>query len=135
MSDEIEKMLPSDEEIILSNGEKIVIKSLPWGKEIKVCQLVSKFFDDNGLVDVFNIISSDEESSDFQAISKLLIPLVSNAPQVITQIISIIINQDEKYVEESLTSEDVMQIFVPFLQLLFNKYTKMFQQTNLKLVK
>lgn len=133
MSDEIEKILPIDKEIELSNGDKVVIKNLSWGKEIKVLQLVSTFFDDNKLLDVFNMLSEDKgDVTDFDAISKLVLPLVSKAPQVITKIVAIIINKDEKYVEESLASEDVMQVFTPFLKTLFNKYMKMFQMINPK---
>jgi hypothetical protein len=131
MSDEIEKLIPQENELTLSNGEKITIKTLSWGKEIKVLQIVSKFFDKNKLLEVFNSLSSEDDSSNFDAISKLFLPLIGEAPQSITQIVSIIINKDEKFVEESLTSEDVMQVFTPFLKLLFNKYKKMFQKINL----
>jgi hypothetical protein len=131
MSDEIAKLIPQENELTLSNGEKITIKTLSWGKEIKVLQIVSKFFDKNKLLEVFNSLSSEDDSSNFDAISKLFLPLIGEAPQSITQIVSIIINKDEKFVEESLTSEDVMQVFTPFLKLLFNKYKKMFQKINL----
>jgi hypothetical protein len=131
MSDEIAKLIPQENELTLSNGEKITIKTLSWGKEIKVLQIVSKFFDENKLLEVFNSLSSEDDSSNFDAISKLFLPLIGEAPQSITQIVSIIINKDEKFVEESLTSEDVMQVFTPFLKLLFNKYKKMFQKINL----
>jgi len=131
MSDEIAKLIPQENELTLSNGEKITIKTLSWGKEIKVLQIVSKFFDENKLLEVFNSLSSEDDSSNFDAISKLFLPLIGEAPQSITKIVSIIINKDEKFVEESLTSEDVMQVFTPFLKLLFNKYKKMFQKINL----
>ncbi|MBT4731895.1 hypothetical protein HOB87_08000 [Candidatus Woesearchaeota archaeon] len=131
MSDEIAKLIPQENELTLSNGEKITIKTLSWGKEIKVLQIVSKFFDENKLLEVFNSLSSDDDTSNFEAISKLFLPLIGDAPQSITKIVSIIINKDEKFVEESLTSEDVMQVFTPFLKLLFNKYKKMFQKINL----
>jgi len=52
MSDEIAKLIPQENELTLSNGEKITIKTLSWGKEIKVLQIVSKFFDENKLLEV-----------------------------------------------------------------------------------
>jgi hypothetical protein len=130
MSKELETFLPEDNKVTLSNGEVIVIKPLNWGKEIKVCQLVSKFFGDNNLMEAFNLLDKSEDG--LTAISNLIIPLVNEAPQIITQIIALLIEKDTQYIEESLTSEDVMQIFVPFLQKLFAKYTEMFQKVKLK---
>ncbi len=129
---ELETFLPEDIKVTLSNGTAIVIKPLNWGKEIKVCQLVSKFFSGNTVIEAFNEISKDDGKNDLDAISQLLIPLVSEAPQVITQILALLLDKDIKYVEESLTSEDVMQIFVPFLQNLFTKYTEIFQKVKPK---
>jgi hypothetical protein len=130
MSKEIETFLPENNKVTLSNGQVIEIKPLNWGKEIKVCQLVSKFFGDNNLMEAFNLVDKEEDS--LTAISNLIIPLVNEAPQIITQIIALLIEKETKEIEESLTSEDVMQIFVPFLQNLFTKYTKMFQKVKIK---
>jgi hypothetical protein len=132
MSKELETFVPESTKVTLANGTELEIKPLNWGKEIKVCQLVSKFFSDNTLLEAFNEISTTEGKNDLDAISKLIIPLVNDAPQVITEILALIINKDVKYIEESLTSEDVMQIFVPFLQNLFTNYTEMFQKIKLK---
>jgi hypothetical protein len=121
-----------DNSITLANGEIIQIKPLKWGKEIRVCQLVSKFFGDNNLIKVFTALEGDGETDNLEAISNLIIPLINEAPQVITQILAIILEKDEKYIDESLTSEDVMQIFVPFLQNLFTKYIQIFQKVKLK---
>jgi hypothetical protein len=121
-----------DNSITLANGEIIQIKPLKWGKEIRVCQLVSKFFGDNNLIKAFTALEGDGETDNLEAISNLIIPLINEAPQVITQILAIILEKDEKYIDESLTSEDVMQIFVPFLQNLFTKYIQIFQKVKLK---
>ncbi len=135
MSDkEVETFIPEDNQFTLTNGEVLEIKPLNWGKEIKVCQLVSKFFGDNNMIDVFSLIVGTEDGKEdsLEAISRLIIPLINEAPQVITKILALMLDKEQTYVEESLTSEDVMQIFVPFLQNLFTKYTKMFQKINLK---
>jgi hypothetical protein len=132
MSKELETFVPESTKVTLADGTKLEIKPLNWGKEIKVCQLVSKFFSDNALLEAFNNITTTEGANDLDAISKLIIPLVNEAPQVITEILALVINKDNTYVEESLTSEDVMQIFVPFLQNLFTRYTKIFQKVKLK---
>jgi len=121
-----------DNSITLANGEIIQIKPLKWGKEIRVCQLVSKFFGDNNLIKVFTALEGDGETDNLEAISNLIIPLINEAPQVITQILAIILEKDEQYIDESLTSEDVMPIFVPFLQNLFTKYIQIFQKVKLK---
>ena len=132
MSKELETFVPESTKVTLTNGTELEIKPLNWGKEIKVCQLVSKFFSDNTLIEAFNEIATTEGKNDLDAISKLMVPLVNEAPQVITEILALIIDKDTTYIEESLTSEDVMQIFVPFLSSLFAKYKKMFQKINLK---
>ncbi len=130
---ELETFLPEDTKVTLANGEVIEIKPLNWGKEIKVCQLVSKFFSGNSVIEAFNeIANEDGDNNDLDTISKLIIPLINEAPQAITQILALLLNKDTEYIEESLTSEDVMQIFVPFLQNLFTKYTEIFQKVKLK---
>lgn len=135
MSD-TEKFVPTGEEYTLSNGGKITIMPLPWGKEIQVCQMVSKFFSDNNIIDIFNKISETEDGEDsgLETTSMLLTPLIQEAPQIVTKIVAILINKEEVYVEETLTSDDVMGVFIPFLKSLFNKYTKMFQQVSQPLV-
>ncbi len=132
MSKELETFVPENIKVTLSSGEDIEIKPLNWGKEIKVCQLVSKFFSGNAVIEAFNEIAKEDGKNDLDVISQLILPLVSQAPQVITQILVLLLDKDTKYVEESLTSEDVMQIFVPFLQNLFTKYTEIFQKVKPK---
>jgi len=127
MSDVIEKILPLDGEMTLANGDKVTIKSLSWGKEIKALQLVSKCMDESNVVDAINTLATAKEKDSISAIASLVMPLINSAPERITKIVSLLIDKDEKYVEESCTSEDVMQVFTPFLKVLFNKYTKMFQ--------
>ncbi len=129
---ELKTFLPESTKVTLVNGQVLEIKPLNWGKEIKVCQLVSKFFSDNTLLEAFNEIATEEGKNDLDAISKLMIPLVNEAPQVITEILALLVNKETEYIEESLTSADVMQIFVPFLQDLFTKYTEIFQKVKSK---
>jgi hypothetical protein len=124
--------IPEDNNVTLASGDIVEVNPLNWGKEIKVCQLVSKFFGDNDITKAFTALEGDGETDSIEAISNLIVPLINEAPQVITQILAILIEKDEKYIEGSLTSEDVMKIFIPFLQNLFTKYTKMFQQVKLK---
>lgn len=131
LNKELETFLPETKEYVLSNGDKVTVAPLKWGKEIKVCQLVSKFFSDNNMIDTFTAIASDQGDG-LDAISNLMIPLINEAPQVITQILVILLNKDIEYIEESLTSEDVMKIFMPFLQSLFTKYTNLFQKVATK---
>jgi hypothetical protein len=131
MSDD-KTFLPDENNVTLANGKVVEIKPLNWGKEIKVCQLASKFFGENDIVGAFTALEGDGETDSIEAVAKLIVPLIGEAPQVITQILAILLEQDEKYINESLTSEDVMKIFIPFLQNLFTKYTKMFQKVKLK---
>ena len=131
--DKVATFIPEDNKFTLTNGEVLEVKPLNWGKEIKVCQLVSKFFGDNNMIDVLSLIAGGDGKDDsLEAISGLIVPLINEAPQVITKILATLLDKEPTYIEESLTSEDVMQIFVPFLQSLFTKYTKMFQKINLK---
>jgi hypothetical protein len=133
---EVKAFAAIGEEYTLTNGNKINIKPLPWGKEIFVCQLVSKFFTENGMIEVFNNLGNVEEGeSGFDAMLGLVTPLIQQAPQTITQIVAIITSKSEKEIEETLTSDDVMGVFVPFLRTLFSKYTTIFQQASQTLVK
>jgi hypothetical protein len=129
----VDKMLPDKNIIQLSNGLTLEVKPLSWGKEIKVCKLVSGFIGDSEILTAINTISSikegDEDSAESLAsLSKILLPAINEAPDKITQIVSIITEKEVKFVEESLTSEDVMKIFIPFLRKLFTKYMTMFNQ-------
>jgi hypothetical protein len=124
--------IPEDNSVTLTNGQVVEVNPLNWGKEIKVCQLVSKFFGNNDLTKAFTALEGGGEADSIEAISNLIIPLINEAPQVITQILTILLDKDDIFIEESLTSEDVMKIFIPFLQNLFAKYTKMFQVVKSK---
>jgi hypothetical protein len=124
--------IPEDNSVTLANGQVVEVNPLNWGKEIKVCQLVSKFFGNNDLTKAFTALEGGGEADSIEAISNLIIPLINEAPQVITQILTILLDKDDVFIEESLTSEDVMKIFIPFLQNLFAKYTKMFQVVKSK---
>jgi hypothetical protein len=124
--------IPEDNSVTLANGQVVEVNPLNWGKEIKVCQLVSKFFGNNDLTKAFTALEGGGEADSIEAISNLIIPLINEAPQVITQILTILLDKDDIFIEESLTSEDVMKIFIPFLQNLFAKYTKMFQKVKSK---
>lgn len=133
MTDKVEdkdKMLPEDNVYTLSDGSTLEVKPLSWGKEIKVCKLVAKFFDKTDLLTSFNSLSDLKEESALESIAEMILPLINEAPDAVTQIVSIITDKEEKFIEESLTSEDVMQVFIPFLKNLFSKYVKMFQVTK-----
>lgn len=128
----IEELMPVPNIIKLSDGEELEIKPLSWGKEIKVLKLVSGFFGDSEILTAVQAISKikDEEedsSESLEVLSKILLPAINEAPDAITEIVAIITDEDKKFVEESLTSEDVMRVFVPFLKTLLAKYTKMFK--------
>ncbi len=128
----VEKLLPNNNIIVLDSGEELEVKPLTWGKEIKVMKLVSGFFGDSDILTAVQAISKikdgDEDSGEsIKIISKILLPAINDAPEAITEIVAIITDEDTEFVKESLTSEDVMKVFVPFLKTLFTKYTKMFK--------
>jgi hypothetical protein len=127
----VEELFPDSNIIMLESGEELEIKPLSWGKEIKVLKLVSGFFGDSEILSAVTAISkikdNDEDSAESLGIlSNILLPAINEAPDAITEIVAIITDETKEFVEESLTSEDVMKVFVPFLKKLFTKYTKMF---------
>jgi hypothetical protein len=128
----VESLIPDSNIVKLTSGEELEIKPLTWGKEIKVLKLISSFFGDSEILTAVQAISKikDEEEDSTESLdvlSKLLLPAIDEAPDAITKIVAIITDETSEFVEESLTSEDVMKVFVPFLKVLFAKYTKMFQ--------
>ena len=56
----VKEMLPEDNIYTLSDGSTLEVKPLSWGKEIKVCKIVSKFFGETELLSAFNSIASSE---------------------------------------------------------------------------
>lgn len=133
MTDKVETkdaMLPEANIYTLASGNKLEVLPLNWGKEIKICKLVAGFFSESQMLSAINSISNlkegDEEDS-IESIAEMIIPLINEAPDAITEIVALITNKDNAFVEESLTSEDVMQVFIPFLKQLFSKYMTMFQ--------
>ncbi len=126
----VEKLLPDNNIVKLSSGEELEVKPLNWGKEIKVMKLVSGFFGESDILTAVQAISKikdgdENDGESLQIISKILLPAINDAPDAITEIVALITDEDKKFVEESLTSEDVMKIFVPFFKTLFTKYTNM----------
>jgi hypothetical protein len=127
---QVEEMLPSGKELILSDGSKIYVKPISWGKEIQVCKLISNFMTASDMLKAINAVSSlkeDDSTESVEALTNILLPLMENAPTAITQIVGLVLDKPNEYIEESLTSEDVMQVFIPFLKETFNKYMRMFK--------
>jgi hypothetical protein len=133
MTDKVETkdaILPDDSVYTLSSGDTLTVLPLTWGKEIKVCKLVAGFFSESQMLSAINSISNLKEGNEddsLESIAEMIIPLINQAPDAITEIVALITGKDTKFVEESLTSEDVMQVFIPFLKKLFSKYMLMFQ--------
>ena len=134
----IEAFVYETKEIELTNGGAIKVPPLSWGKELQIIKILgntyNKVIKSNKEI-LSSIISDSSETYRGKGtieldISHIIGNIMSETPDAITKICSIITGKSEKYITDKLVLEDVMEICLPFLGVLLKKMTKL-METNL----
>lgn len=134
----IETFVYEAKEIELTNGGTIKVPPLSWGKELQIIKILGNTY--NRVIKsnkeiLSSLISDSSETYKDKGtieldISHIIGNIMSEAPDAVTKICSIITGKSEKYITDKLVLEDVMEICLPFLGVLLKKMTKL-METNL----
>jgi len=87
-------------------GEKIDIPALNWAKELKLLALIEAVLGD------MSEVLRDENSETSDIIAKAL----SVAPDKVTEFVSVVLEQDNDWVEQKLDLPTVVEVVVPLLR-------------------
>ncbi len=87
-------------------GETIEIPALNWAKELKLLALIEAVLGD------MSEVLRDENSETSDIIAKAL----SVAPDKVTEFVSVVLEQDNTWVEEKLDLPTVVEVVVPLLR-------------------
>jgi len=108
----IDAFVEEGREIELSNGERITIPKLAWGKELKIYKLLSEVMEK----------ALPEDASPDQPISpKAAMRLLTEFGDVMSKIAALFLGKDEEWVEENLSAEDMINVILPLSLKTFRK--------------
>lgn len=96
-------------------GAEIVLPTLSWGRESKVMKIFLTLINKSG--DLKSIFSEGkgEDISPMKLIAILPVWLEQFSDKV-SEMVGILINKDVAFVEENLTTEDILRLLVPFFK-------------------
>ncbi|MCD6149078.1 hypothetical protein J7J18_06930 [bacterium] len=108
-----EEYIEGAREVTLSNGNTVEIPPLTWGKELRLYNILTKVFSKLS-------VSTDAEGNPQFDESQVYAFMTAFANDV-SEIASIIFNKDKKWVENNLTSKDMVEFIVPLSLHIFGK--------------
>ena len=130
---DVEIYLQEDRYITTLNGDKIKVPKLAWGKEIKLAkqfsEAVKRVPNFIAFLQDFGGINLGSKKVDLQAIAakgmgklpQILPEVIDNIPDVLTKSASIMLDKDEKWIEDNLDFEAVFELVFPFFVQFFKK--------------
>jgi hypothetical protein len=95
-------------EVLLENGDKIELPKVSWRKEIKILEIASALFQELELSKVnFDQMAVGDMVTLFSG-------LFTKAPNKFTDIVVLLTNQNTDFVNDHMTSQDILGLVVPF---------------------
>jgi len=102
-----EELLSSPQTVTLSSGETVEIPRLSWGKELKIYRILAQ---------IFKEVPGVEEGSVDKAVE-----ILTRFAEKVVELATLVLNKDANWVNEHLTSKDMIQIILP---LCFSTYRR-----------
>lgn len=102
-----EELLSAPQTVTLSSGETVEIPRLSWGKELKIYRILAQ---------IFKEVPGIEEGSVDKAVEVL-----TRFAERVVELATLVLNKDAGWVNEHLTSKDMIQIILP---LCFDTYRR-----------
>ena len=107
------------------NGEDIHLpKNISWKKELALSGLMVELYEQLPMIKDWLVATitnsaanqaSENEKNALNAIVDAIPTIITQAPQKITQAVSLILNKETQWVEEELNVEVVIEVLAPFL--------------------
>ncbi len=114
--------------------EPLTVKKFTWGKEAILGKMLGQLLKEINLGD-FQNLTENNIKGDPQIVVTTFLPLLQNAPETVTKIVATILDKEEKWVNDSLDSEDIIEVLVPFFIGAFRKYQNMASNVSRKFPK
>ena len=123
IDNQVKIIVPKEFFCHLIDGTEVKVPKPNWGKELKIIDIITETQS--------NIPKEYLEEGKISSPSELVTILLKTFPRQATKIIAILLDKDEKYVEENFNSEGVMELLVPF----FKIYTGLMNEALTKIAK
>lgn len=128
--DEVETFFPAGGEVKLPSLKKTFsIKKFTWGKEAVLGKLLGSLLKDSNFGEFRNLTEQNVQQNP-QIVINAFLPLLESAPDTITKMVATILDRDDKFVEENLNIEDVIEVLVPFFTGAFKRYQDLYNKIN-----
>lgn len=121
--EEIEAFTKVPTKIKLDNGQELEIPPLSWKKELILLKKFGEFLENCSKEGIFSLDDIGINNTGY-----LLSIVFKYAPDLLTNIVSIIVGKPEDYIEENFSLEDVVRIVLPFLAIMLKRIEKIYQK-------
>ncbi len=119
---EVDVFFPKGGKVTLpSCKEPLTVKKFTWGKEAKLGRMLGQLLKEINLGD-FQKLTETNIKGDPQIVVNTFLPLLQNAPETVTSMVAIILDKEVQWVNDTLDSEDIIEVLVPFFIGAFRKY-------------
>lgn len=121
---ELDVLVPEDSTVTTIKGETITLTPLSWGREVKILRIIKDIMGKLGDSHVFDIeLETDEngvtkvkEGQAQELVGRITEVLLDTATDSLTAAVAAIVGKDDKWVEDNLDAERILDILVPFLR-------------------
>jgi len=109
---EAQAFAPLDMKVTTINGDELSVPKLSWGKELKLIQIIRK-----GMSELEDTMKPDAEGLN---VVNIMTKILEVAPGHITEFVSLVLEQDEQWVQDNLDMPEIFGVIVPLLRTRLN---------------
>ncbi len=130
LEDEIETFFPQGGEVRIPSLKKhLTVKKFTWGKEAVLGKLLGSLLKNSQFGGLRELTEANITTNP-QIVIDVFLPLLESAPETITKMVGVILDKEEKWIEEELQTEDIIEVLIPFFLGAFKKYQSLFSKVN-----
>ncbi len=127
---EMETFCPQGGEVKLPSLNKhFEIKKFTWGKEAVLGKMLGTLLKDSNFGE-FRKLTEENIQGNPQIVIDTFLPILESAPETITKMVGTILDKENKWVEDNLQIEDIVEVLVPFFIGAFKRYQNLYGKIN-----
>ncbi len=128
--DELNVFFPDGGTVKLPSFKKpFEVKKIKWGKEAQLGKLIGSLLKDAN-ISQFGQLTEKNIKGNPQIVIDAFLPLLENAPETVTKMVAILLDETDTWVNENLSMPDIIEVLVPFFTGAFKKYQNLFGNIN-----
>ncbi len=133
--DEVTTFFPQGGEVKLPSLNKTFeVKKFSWGKEAVLGKMLGTLLKNSNFGEFRNLTEKNIQGNP-QIVIDAFLPILESAPDTITKMVATILNKEDKWVEDELQIEDIIEVLVPFFTGAFRRYQNLYGKINRKFQK